>query len=102
MGTTVVKCQYPEGSCDLTVTGTHVNNGEQESCGACGAEPPEGFDEWNTGGDCSHDYCIDADQWRREYEATARYRVSREEREEIMADRELFMDEFHGRDPWLN
>ena len=37
MGTAVVPCRYPEGSCDLTFTGAHVNNGEQEECEACGA-----------------------------------------------------------------
>lgn len=100
MDAKVVKCQYPEGSCDYTYTGTHVNNYEQEECGACGAPPPEGFDEWKGTDTCSHPYCIEADRYRSEYEAMKPYRISSEEREEIMADRELFMDEFHGRDPW--
>ena len=95
MGQTLVRCQYPGGSCDYTYTGEHVNNGEQETCGACGAEPPEGYDEWKMNDLCEHEWCRDADKWRREYEAGGKP-LSQAEREEILSDTELMRDEFHG------
>ncbi len=96
MGQTLVQCQYPGGACDYTYTGEHVNNGEQETCGACGAYPPEGYDEWKMNDLCEHESCREIEQFRIEYEATRPIRMSREEREEIESDTELMRDEFHG------
>ena len=84
MGTTLVSCHYPEPD-DYDNPGT----------------PPDEWGEWRPeSGECRHDHCIEAAQFRREFYAQQRYGVSAQEREEIMADTELFRDEFHGRDPW--
>jgi len=94
MGQTLVQCQYPGGACDYTYTGEHVNNGEQETCGACGAYPPEGYDEWKMNDLCEHESCREIDKWKREWQGARP--MSHAEREEMEADTELMRDEFHG------
>lgn len=90
-----VPCQYPNGDCDERDDGMHRAEGPEKPCVYCGAYPPETFEEFGSGGQCDHLYCIDADIAWREWNAS-RNRLSHAEREEIRNDRELFRDEFHG------
>lgn len=58
------------------------------------ADLPEGWDEWRSSERCTHDTCIEIEG----YKQSAPRAISREEREWIEGDRELMLDEFHGRD----
>lgn len=60
-------------------------------------EPPEQYGAWRTAsGVCDHDYCREADYYRRLYGRGHR-EPSREELAEMNADLELVMDETGGR-----
>lgn len=41
-----------------------------------GGSPPEGFDEWRTSEFCTHDYCIEAAGYARQWRAERGYRES--------------------------
>ncbi len=61
-------------------------------------EPPYEFEEWAPAdGHCAHEFCIQAAYYSRTFRRAGQAALTREERDELNADRELVMDETHGR-----
>lgn len=59
-------------------------------------ELPEGSEEWRTSDTCKHEHCVEVAGFARAYEAHRRTQLTDDERDEILSDRELILDEYHG------
>lgn len=58
--------------------------------------PPGDWDEWAPeGGHCAHEHCIQGHHYANLFRSSGTS-LSRAERDEMNADRELMLDEFHG------